>query len=67
MTRLFYEKYVPADPLLSPLFAQMAPDHPERVAAWLGEVFGGPSRYSDTATPTAARTPGCSGTISARC
>jgi CDGSH-type Zn-finger protein len=46
MTRLFYEKYVPADPLLAPLFASMSPDHPQRVAAWLGEVFGGPKRYS---------------------
>ncbi len=46
MTRLFYDKYVPQDPLLGPLFARMAPDHPERVATWLGEVFGGPSTYS---------------------
>ena len=42
LTTIFYEKYVPEDPLLGPLFANMAPDHPERVAAWLGEVFGGP-------------------------
>jgi CDGSH-type Zn-finger protein/truncated hemoglobin YjbI len=47
MTRLFYDKYVPADPLIGPLFAQMAPDHPERVATWLAEVFGGPTRYSE--------------------
>jgi truncated hemoglobin YjbI len=47
MTRIFYGKYVPEDPLLSPLFADMSPDHPERVAAWLGEVFGGPKAYSD--------------------
>jgi len=47
MTRLFYEKYVPADPLLAPLFADMSADHPERVAKWLGEVFCGPSCYSD--------------------
>ena len=47
MTRLFYDKYVPQDALLGPLFARMAPDHPERVASWLGEVFGGPSTYSD--------------------
>src|SRR6266516_7799869 len=47
LTRLFYEKYVPQDPLLAPLFANMSPDHPERVAAWLGEVFGGPKRYSE--------------------
>jgi CDGSH-type Zn-finger protein/truncated hemoglobin YjbI/ferredoxin len=46
MTRLFYEKYVPEDPLIGPLFANMAPDHPERVAKWLGEVFGGPKNYS---------------------
>jgi truncated hemoglobin YjbI/CDGSH-type Zn-finger protein len=47
MTRIFYEKYVPEDPLIGPLFASMAPDHPERVASWLAEVFGGPSLYSE--------------------
>ena len=47
MTRIFYGKYVPQDPLLAPLFADMSPDHPERVAAWLGEVFGGPKAYSE--------------------
>jgi CDGSH-type Zn-finger protein/truncated hemoglobin YjbI/ferredoxin len=46
MTRIFYSKYVPEDPLIGPLFANMSPDHPERVAAWLGEVFGGPKSYS---------------------
>lgn len=46
MTRMFYEKYVPDDPLLGPLFACMSADHPERVAGWLGEVFGGPPAYS---------------------
>ncbi|MCG5219435.1 CDGSH iron-sulfur domain-containing protein [Streptosporangium soli] len=46
MTRLFYEKYVPQDPLIGPLFASMAPDHPIRVAKWLGEVFGGPHAYT---------------------
>jgi CDGSH-type Zn-finger protein/truncated hemoglobin YjbI len=45
-TRLFYEKYVPDDDLLAPIFATMSPDHPDRVAAWLGEVFGGPAAYS---------------------
>ncbi len=48
MTRLFYDKYVPQDPLLQPLFAHMSPDHPERVATWLSEVFGGPNCYTDT-------------------
>ncbi|MGI8715692.1 MAG: CDGSH iron-sulfur domain-containing protein [Solirubrobacteraceae bacterium] len=47
MTRLFYEKYVPQDPLLAPLFATMSADHPERVARWLGEVFCGPKAYSE--------------------
>jgi CDGSH-type Zn-finger protein/truncated hemoglobin YjbI len=47
MTRIFYEKYVPQEPLLAPLFANMSPDHPERVAAWLSEVFGGPKNYSE--------------------
>ena len=46
MTHLFYDKYIPQEPLLRPLFVEMAPDHPERVAAWLGEVFGGPKNYS---------------------
>lgn len=47
MTRVFYEKHVPEDPLIGPLFAEMSPDHPERVARWLGEVFGGPKCYSE--------------------
>jgi truncated hemoglobin YjbI/CDGSH-type Zn-finger protein len=45
-TRLFYERHVAADDLLAPLFSRMEPDHPERVAAWLSEVFGGPELYS---------------------
>jgi CDGSH-type Zn-finger protein len=47
MTRIFYSKYVPQDPLVGPLFANMSPDHPERVAARLSEVFGGPDFYSE--------------------
>jgi truncated hemoglobin YjbI len=47
MTRIFYSRYVPADPVVGPLFATMSPDHPERVAAWLSEVFGGPKFYSE--------------------
>jgi truncated hemoglobin YjbI len=47
MTRVFYSKYVPDDPLIGPLFVSMLSDHPERVAAWLGEVFGGPKRYTE--------------------
>jgi CDGSH-type Zn-finger protein/truncated hemoglobin YjbI len=47
VTRLFYEKHVPQDPLLAPLFANMSADHPERVAKWLAEVFCGPPNYSE--------------------
>jgi truncated hemoglobin YjbI len=47
MTRLFYEKYVPEDPLLSSVFANMKPDHPKRVATWFAEVFGGPMTYTE--------------------
>jgi CDGSH-type Zn-finger protein/truncated hemoglobin YjbI len=43
MTRLFHEKYVPGDPLLAPLFADAPPGLPQRMAAYLGEVFGGPA------------------------
>jgi CDGSH-type Zn-finger protein/truncated hemoglobin YjbI/ferredoxin len=48
LTKRFYEVHVPQDPLLSGLFSQMSPDHPQRVAAWLGQVFGGPPAYSES-------------------
>jgi CDGSH-type Zn-finger protein/truncated hemoglobin YjbI/ferredoxin len=48
LTRRFYAVHVPEDPLLSGLFSQMSPDHPQRVAAWLGQVFGGPGAYSES-------------------
>lgn len=47
MTQIFYGKYVPQDELLTRLFAGMRPDHPERVATWLAEVFGGPAHYTE--------------------
>jgi CDGSH-type Zn-finger protein/truncated hemoglobin YjbI len=47
MTRLFCERYVPEDPLLAPLFANAAADHPERMATWFGEDFGRPSSGED--------------------
>jgi CDGSH-type Zn-finger protein/truncated hemoglobin YjbI len=46
MTRLLYEKHVPADDLLAPLFATMAPGHPQSEAAVLAEAFGGPAAES---------------------
>src|SRR2546430_7859559 len=48
MTRLLYEKQVPADDLLAPLFATMAPEHPRREAAVLAEAFGGPAAPQQT-------------------
>ena len=42
LTRLLYERYVPADDLLAPLFATMPPEQPRREAASLAEAFGGP-------------------------
>jgi CDGSH-type Zn-finger protein/truncated hemoglobin YjbI len=43
MARLFYEKHVPGDALLAPLFANAPPSLPQQMAAYLGEVFGGPA------------------------
>jgi truncated hemoglobin YjbI len=43
MTRLLYEKHVPADELLAPLFVSMPREHPRREAMLLAEVFGGPA------------------------
>ncbi|MFJ6676703.1 antibiotic biosynthesis monooxygenase [Actinosynnema sp. NPDC091369] len=43
----FYRR-VPEDELLAPLFADVDPGHAHHVAAWLGEVFGGPRAYSTT-------------------
>jgi hemoglobin len=42
---IFYG-HVLEDPLLEPVFRGMDPRHPEHVAVWLGEVFGGPAEYS---------------------
>src|SRR5215471_19264589 len=41
----FYER-VPGDAILAPIFAAMPPDHAEHVAAFVGEVLGGPPVYS---------------------
>ncbi|GLZ08831.1 hypothetical protein Acsp03_62970 [Actinomadura sp. NBRC 104412] len=46
LTETFYTQVV-KDDLIGPLFAAMDPGHPKYVAMWLGEVFGGPARYSD--------------------
>jgi hemoglobin len=45
LTRVFYDR-VREDPVLAPVFAEMPHDHPQHVATWLAEVFGGPPRYT---------------------
>lgn len=42
----FYDR-VMQDDLLAPVFAKMGKDHPAHVAAFIGEVFGGPKAYSE--------------------
>ena len=51
MTRLLYEKHVPADDLLAPLFAQMEPDRAQREAAAMAEAFGGPPAPQPSVAP----------------
>jgi CDGSH-type Zn-finger protein/truncated hemoglobin YjbI len=40
-THVLYEKYVPDDQALAPLYAEMAPDTPERAAQWFAHALGG--------------------------
>ncbi|WP_431097842.1 group II truncated hemoglobin [Polaromonas aquatica] len=46
LTTHFYE-HVKKDALLGPVFAHMDDSHPAHVAAFLGEVLGGPTTYSE--------------------
>jgi hemoglobin len=46
MTSTFYG-HVTNDPVLAPLFAEMGAEHPDHVAVWLAEVFGGPAAYTE--------------------
>ena len=46
LTETFYDKVL-RDPIVGPVFRHMAPDHPALVAAFNGEVFGGPKTYSE--------------------
>ncbi|MBS1601602.1 MAG: group II truncated hemoglobin [Bacteroidetes bacterium] len=43
--RLFYDKVL-QDPLIGPVFRNMAADHPRHVAHFVAEVFGGPTKYT---------------------
>jgi hemoglobin len=46
LTARFYQ-HVKADALLGAVFAHMSDEHPAHVAAFLGEVLGGPAAYSE--------------------
>jgi hemoglobin len=46
LTTRFYQ-HVKGDAMLAPVFAHMGADHPGHVAAFLGEVLGGPASYSE--------------------
>jgi hemoglobin len=45
LTERFYER-VRDDAILAPIFANMSAEHPKHVAAFIGEVLGGPPEYS---------------------
>ncbi len=46
LTDVFYRR-VRDDEILGPVFAGMDEHHPQHVATWLAEVFGGPPRYTE--------------------
>jgi hemoglobin len=46
LTSTFYDKVL-KDEILNPVFRKMSGDHPGHVAAFIGEVFGGPRAYSE--------------------
>lgn len=45
LSNAFYDRVL-ADELLAPVFVDFTPTHVERVAVWLGEVFGGPAEFT---------------------
>jgi truncated hemoglobin YjbI len=58
MTRLLYEKHIPADPLLAPVFASMPPGGPQEAALVMAEAFGGaPDGAQPNAGPLLATLP----------
>ncbi|HEX3752212.1 MAG TPA: CDGSH iron-sulfur domain-containing protein, partial [Streptosporangiaceae bacterium] len=48
LTRRLYEKLIPADALLAPVFADLPPGYTEREAARIGAAFGGPAGEGGT-------------------
>ncbi|MEV4419790.1 group II truncated hemoglobin [Patulibacter sp. NPDC049589] len=48
LTTVFYDRILgDPDPILEPVFRGMDAHHADHVAAWLGEVFGGPPVYTE--------------------
>ena len=45
LVKVFYG-HVMKDPILAPVFVGMNESHPQHVAKWLAEVFGGPKSYT---------------------
>jgi CDGSH-type Zn-finger protein/truncated hemoglobin YjbI len=58
MTRILYEKLLPADDLLASAFTELPPGTPEREAAWLAQAFGGPRQDGATALAGCDLSPG---------
>jgi truncated hemoglobin YjbI len=54
MSRLLYEKHVPADPVLAPAFADTPPGQPQRLATWLAAALGGPAATGRDGDPRQA-------------
>jgi CDGSH-type Zn-finger protein/truncated hemoglobin YjbI/uncharacterized Fe-S cluster protein YjdI len=47
LTERFYDTILSEpDPVLEPIFRGMSPAHPQHVADWLAETFGGPTTYT---------------------
>src|SRR5688572_7860389 len=46
LTTAFYKKVL-ADDLIGPVFKNMSPEHATHVAHFIGEVFGGPTQYTE--------------------
>src|SRR5258708_1087120 len=44
--KVFYDKVL-QDPLIAPVFQHLAANHPRHVADFVGEVFGGPPKYTE--------------------
>ena len=54
MSRLLYEKHIPADPVLASVFAGMPPGQPQRLASWLAAALGGPAATGQDGDPRQA-------------